>query len=220
MGVTMRPAIWLVVLCVSCQVAQRVAAAEGGAPDPVTGVAPTVIDPRLWDAMRQQVTVRVYSSTRIDSKAQRAALDVAAAAFRAASVEVVWAICDDGVCGTRLAETDLAVRMVAAGDTRPGLRPLGEALIDPDKRRGVLATAFVDRTLRLSRELAIDHARLLGRTVAHEIGHLLLASTSHGTGLMREVWSRDELLRTRQDDWVLHPSDAQAIRQRLRGVRS
>ena len=218
----MRTAVWVVVVCVvSCQATRRVVGAEGGSPDPLVGVAPIVIDPaRLWDATKQQVTVRVYSATRIDARAQRAALEVAAAAFRAASVEVVWAICEHGGCNHRLASTDLAVRMVSSGDARPGPRPLGQALIDREKRVGVLATAFVDRTLRLSRELAIDHARLLGRTLAHEIGHLLLASTVHGTGLMREVWSHDELLRTHQEDWVFHPSDALAIRERLRGVRS
>ena len=37
---------------------------------------------------------------------------------------------------------------------------------------------------------------------------------------MREVWSRDELLGTRRDDWIFDPSDAAAIRKRLARARS
>jgi hypothetical protein len=229
--VTMRVTIWLVVLCLSSHVVLdllgvpgvarhlRVAAA-GGAPEPMPANPPIVIDTsRLVDQSGSHVTVRVYSATGLDSDAQRAALDVARSAFQAASVGIVWKICAQGGCDTPLAATDLAVRLVLAGDTRPGVRALGEALIDRHTRTGVLATVYVNRTLRLARELGIDHGRLLGRTVAHEVGHLLLASTTHGSGLMREVWSHDELLRPRRDDWILHPSDADAIRERLASAR-
>jgi hypothetical protein len=89
-------------------------------------------------------------------------------------------------------------------------------LIDPQKRTGLLATVYVNRTLRLARELAIDHGKLLGRTVAHEIGHLLLATNTHAaSGLMRELWSREELLRARGDDWILLPLDAAEILRRF-----
>jgi hypothetical protein len=209
---------WLVVLCLISQVPFR-AATEFPWTKPLPAGAPLVVDvPRLLDATTSRVTVRVYSSTDLDAAAQSAALDVAAAAFQAASIEVDWKICAQGGCDTALTPTSLAVRMVTAGDPRPGIRPLGEALIDRRTRTGVLATVYVDRTLWVARELSIDHGRLLGRAVAHEIGHLLLASTTHGSGLMREVWSYDQLLRTRSDDWVLHAVDARAIHQRLASV--
>jgi hypothetical protein len=217
--VTMRATVWLVILCLISQVALRVEAADGSWTEPMPEGAPIVVPaPRLSDTTRSQVTVRVYSSTSLDAPAQRAALDVANAAFQAASIEVQWKICAESGCDTALMSTELAVRMVASGDPRPGVRPLGDALIDRRRGIGVLATVYVDRTQRIAHELAIDHGRLLGRAVAHEIGHLLLASTKHGSGLMREVWSHDELLRTRTDDWVLHAVDARAIRQRLASV--
>jgi hypothetical protein len=79
----------------------------------------------------------------------------------------------------------------------------------------------VDRVLNLARNLEIDHPLLLGRTIAHEIGHLLLATSTHGgSGLMREVWSREELLAGRADHWTLQPFDAAAIRKRLAQSRS
>jgi hypothetical protein len=219
--VTMRATVCLVVFCLIGQVALRVEATDGSWTEPMSEGAPIVVPaPRLSDATKSRVTVRVYSSTSLDVPAQRAALDVANAAFQAASIEVEWKICALGGCDTALTPTDLAVRMVTSGDPRAGVRPLGDALIDRRKGIGVLATVYVDRTQRIARELAIDHGRLLGRAVAHEIGHLLLASTKHGSGLMREVWSHEELLRTRTDDWVLHAVDARTIRQRLASVHT
>jgi hypothetical protein len=51
--------------------------------------------------------------------------------------------------------------------------------------------------------------------MAHEIGHLLLGSTAHSaTGLMREVWTDEELQRNRPEDWVF----AEPQRNLLRAV--
>jgi len=201
------------------------AVAEAAPPDSMPGgaaVAAVVIDtPHVLDIARARVTVRVYSSTKLAADAQRASLDVAKATFAAASVQIVWKVCWQVACDTPMSPTELSVRLVELPDGgRHGDHRLGEALIDPKMRTGVLATAYVNRTLRLARDLDIDHYKLLGRTVAHEIGHLLLATNAHAaSGLMREVWSRDELLRTRRDDWILHPFDAAAILRRLASSR-
>ena len=95
---------------------------------------------------------------------------------------------------------DRTCRLIPA---RRDPRVLGHALIDSRTRTGVLATVFIDRTRRVAGDLGLDHRVLLGRAIAHELGHLLLATPTHGSaGLMREVWSRDELLGTHRDDWI------------------
>jgi len=215
----MRVRLWLVVVFLVSR-HLGVAAAEGEPRDSiagegVTGNAAVADTPLTRDAAKARVTVRVYSSTRIAAGAQRAALDVAQATFAAAWVQIVWKICTKVACDAPLSATEVALRMVQLpeGD---GDRHLGNALIDPQNRTGVLATVYVNRTLRLARELEIDHHKLLGRTVAHEIGHLLLATNTHAaSGLMREIWSRGELLQTRREDWILHPLDVLAILRRL-----
>jgi hypothetical protein len=210
----------VVVYLVSRQLA---VAAEESAPrnrvgeiDAINGDAAVVVDtPRVPDMAKARVTVRVYSSTNLATGTQRASLEVAQATFAAASVQIVWKICALVACDTPLSATELVVRLVQLSD-RAGDHHLGDALIDPDKRTGVLATVYVNRTMRLARELEIDHDKLLGRAIAHEIGHLLLATNTHAaSGLMREIWSRDELQRARRDDWVLQPLDAAAILRRL-----
>jgi hypothetical protein len=221
----MRVNVWLVVVSVGF-FAQHlmVAPAEGGPRDPAPvseavheHLAIVTETPRDQLAAPEIVNVRVYRSPEVTVDALREALDVAEATFAAAAVGVVWMVCGPAECNTPPAPTERLVRFVrspkgGSHDTRC----LGDALIDSQKGIGVLATVYVDRVLDLARHLGIDHRMLLGRTIAHEIGHLLLATNAHGTsGLMREVWSPEELLASRADDWVLRPFEAAAIRQRL-----
>jgi hypothetical protein len=220
----MRVRLWLLVVVYVVSRHMGVAAVDETPPNPTpngeaVGDAPAVVadTSRARAGAKARVAVRVYSSTDLATDAQRASLDVARATFAAAAIQLVWKICGQVACDTSLSDGELAVRMVQfSSGGRRGDRHLGEALIDPQKRIGVLATVYVNRTLGLARELEIDHAVLLGRTIAHEIGHLLLATNEHAVaGLMREVWSRDQLVRTRRNDWILLPPDAAAILERL-----
>jgi hypothetical protein len=171
-------------------------------------------------AATTRVPVQVYTPTGADlsDDDRLIALDVAREVLSSASVDVVWTLCGPGACLTPAPEV-LKVRFVRSPDggtaTRDS-RHLGHSWINPEARTGVLATVFIDRTRRLAGTLRIDHRVLLGRTIAHELGHLLLATTAHGAGgLMRESWSFEELSGTRRDHWVFDPLDAAAIRERL-----
>ena len=43
-----------------------------------------------------------------------------------------------------------------------------------------------------------------------------MATNTHSTsGLMRELWSPEELLTSRANDWALRPVEAAAIKKRL-----
>src|SRR5262245_36394257 len=162
------------------------------------------------------VAVRVYRQVDdLDDADEQLSLAVARAVFATASVNVAWTICPPGSCQSPAAET-LKLRITASpdhGQANSGV--LGQALIDSRLRTGVLATVFVDRTRRLAEDLGIDYRVLLGRAIAHELAHLLLGTSTHGSGLMREVWLHDELVGARAKDWVLDPLDAAVIRDRL-----
>jgi hypothetical protein len=59
-------------------------------------------------------------------------------------------------------------------------------------------------------------ATLLGRAIAHEIGHLLLGSGGHPRmGLMRALWSQEELRGLRPAHWGFSPREAARMRQKL-----
>ena len=54
--------------------------------------------------------------------------------------------------------------------------------------------------------------RALGRSVAHEVGHFLLASPQHaGEGLMRPIFLPDDLLTFRTEDYALAPAEMRAL---------
>ena len=220
----MRANVWLVVVSVGLIAHHLSVALVAGAPPDTASVSEAVREDAVVLESAQHtaplprpVNVRVYRSPEVTSDVLRAALNVAEATFAAASVDVVWKVCGPAECNVPPTPTERLVRLVRApeGGSRD-TRCLGDALIDAQKGTGVLATVYIDRVLDLARHLDINYTTLLGRTIAHEIGHLLLATNTHSTsGLMRELWSPDELLASRADDWVLRPFEAAAIRQRL-----
>jgi hypothetical protein len=169
------------------------------------------------------VTVRVYDSGALSSGNRREALAKAAAAFSTMLVAVHWSACghaqapSGASCATPLRPGDFAIRFVRGdipiGDS--GRLRLGDVMLDRSTHSAVLATIYVERVRWLARSARADVETLLGRTIAHELGHLLLATNTHGShGLMRAAWSAAEVSGDRDSDWTFAPADAEAIRLR------
>lgn len=163
------------------------------------------------------VVVRVYDANGVMAGTNRQSLDLAGKALEAASLEIMWRMCPSPSCEARLAPGELAIRIVRSqGPQRDsGKLPLGDAMIDTRTGIGVLATIYIDRIERLARQAGTDSRALLGRAIAHELGHLLLATTAHGpAGLMRAYWSQDEVRRGQSRDWSFAPPELAAMRRR------
>jgi hypothetical protein len=164
------------------------------------------------------VVVRVYDANGVMAGTNRQAFDHARKALEAASIDVVWRMCPASPsCDAPLAPDELAIRIVRAQVPPPdtGGLPLGDATIDGRAGTGVLATLYVDRIEWLAHNARSDSRALLGRAIAHELGHLLLATTTHGpVGLMRAYWSQDEVRRGQARDWRFAPGELTAMHQR------
>ena len=171
-------------------------------------------------ALLDDITVRVYDSAGLAGHVKQTAFGIASQTLAAASIGVRWEHCEGSgrVCGIPLAAGEFVVRIVrspAPGSARAAL-PLGEAFVDSEARSGVLATIYADRVALLAAAAGIDAATLLGRAIAHEMGHLLLATNVHSAhGLMRPIWSREDLRRGRGADWVFTREEIAAIRRRF-----
>jgi len=168
------------------------------------------------------VVVRVYDANGVLAGTNRVALDQARKALEAASIDVIWRTCPASPsCDAAMAPGELAIRIVRAPvplHQTPTL-PLGDALIDTRKGTGVLATVYIDRIVRLAANAGVDCRALLGRAIAHELGHLLLATTTHGpVGLMRAYWSQEEVRRGQPRDWTFAPTELAAIRRRAEAI--
>jgi hypothetical protein len=111
----------------------------------------------------------------------------------------------------------LVVRLTYSSPTAPdgNRRAFGYSLIDASTGTGRLSTVFVDRVDWLASTGKAVRAEVLGRAIAHELGHLMLGSNEHTTrGLMREAWTADELVRNRPEDWQFSPAQRAVLRAR------
>jgi hypothetical protein len=169
------------------------------------------------------VVVRVYDMNGVISGMNATALDDARKTLTAASIDVIWRLCaKPPVCDAPLAPGELALRIVRSPGPRryQGRLPLGDAMVDARRANGVLATVYSDRVEWLAREAGANPRTLLGRAIAHELGHLLLATTSHGpVGLMRGLWTQDEVRRGLARDWDFAPTELAAMRRRVEASR-
>jgi hypothetical protein len=164
------------------------------------------------------VVVRVYDASGALAGTNQTALDFARKTMEPASIDIIWRLCSTPqVCNGPIAPGELAIRIVRSPGPRRynRLLPLGDAMLDTGSGSGVLATIYLDHVEWLAREAGTDSHVLLGRAIAHELGHLLLATTTHGpAGLMRALWSQDEVRRGQPRDWSFAPAELAVIRRR------
>jgi hypothetical protein len=170
-----------------------------------------------------RMTIRAYNSSGVESKVLERAQRISDDIVSDAGVESTWRTCrmasgpasssrDD--CRDQLADYEVIVRIVRAPE---GIRgpdaPFGYSLVNIESRRGTLATVFADRIAAAADRVRLDRSALLGRAMAHELGHLLLGRTDHSTeGLMRAVWPDRALLSRTDADWRFSPIDLARLR--------
>jgi hypothetical protein len=175
------------------------------------------------------VNVRTYDYTNLTALDLADARTEADRIFRKARIAVRWIDCwvpgkiGGAPCTEPLAAgKDLMLRLV---DRTPPLdapatrvSPLGESMVDREQRGGVLMTVDLFPVHRIADRASTASPVLLGRAIAHEIGHLLLGSADHPRlGLMRAFWSHDELRGSKPADWGFSSREAAQMRQTLRG---
>ncbi len=172
------------------------------------------------------ITVRVYQSS-VPAGEFRDARHLTTQILGAAGVAVLWLDCHPGSgdptpvpvdCGRPAGPNELILNVVPTvrGYGSGNEQALGTALIDPVAGAGTVATVDADRVATLARDALTSRVDLLARAMAHEIGHLLLGTTRHApAGLMRAVFSRDELRRHAARDWLFSQGEAMAMQHAL-----
>ncbi len=169
------------------------------------------------------LSIRVFNNDGVPADDLLAARSYVNAIFSDAGVNLSWMDCwhRDGEPVNAPAECrqppgahELTLRLQATNHS-DGERfvSMGFSLVNLEEGAPFLATVFVDLVGSISRRAAVDFRLLLGRAIAHEIGHLLLNSSRHpDRGLMRADWSRAELRRNNPADWRFLEDEIPAIR--------
>jgi hypothetical protein len=170
------------------------------------------------------VAIRTYNYAAVPVLELAAAKSEAEDIFDKAGISLAWIDCrvpgtnEGAACTEPLLGRDLLLRLV---DRRPrdGERivALGESMLDREQRGGVLMTVDLYPVRDVAAGASMPPSQVLGRAVAHEIGHLLLGSAEHPRlGLMRALWSRDELRGLKPAHWGFSAREAARMRQELR----
>jgi hypothetical protein len=177
-----------------------------------------------------RVVVRIYDTGETGADVRAAAIREATAIMEEAGVSIAWHDCTTTdrslACGKSPDAWNLIVRIMAnvgagtptrsAVTARKGFVDadslLGFAVVDPDGHGDAMATLFDDQVEAVAQRTGVERSELLGRALAHEVGHLLLRATGHSrTGLMRAVWTDEELTGNRHDEWVFAAADRRRL---------
>ena len=121
----------------------------------------------------------------------------AAYVFRAMDVEIHWLSCAEMNVEDARMRTDFIIRVRVGGSvTTPGLASLdlmGRTFLNAEGA-GYIADIYYARIQELTRQYPFASSdRVLGYTMAHELGHLLIGAGHGATGIMRGPWGRKEL---------------------------
>jgi hypothetical protein len=173
------------------------------------------------------VVVRTFNYAQVPVDALTDAQETAARIFKPAGVALVWIDCRVPQSGGGAACTqpldvgrDLMLRLMDQGpvDVTTASRAvaLGTSMLDRERRQGVLMTVDLRSMRRIASETSTDPSTLLGRAIAHEMGHLLLGTSQHSKGgLMRALWSQDELRGLKTAHWQFSSREAAQLRRGL-----
>jgi hypothetical protein len=96
--------------------------------------------------------------------------------------------------------------------------------IDRKATEALLGSLRREQLFRLLGRLSVgpaDVGRALGRVLAHEVGHVLLAAPFHWSrGLMRPTFVAEDLLTLQRDSYTLSPGEVTRLRQRERALNA
>ena len=176
-------------------------------------------------AQPAELVVRTFDNYGVPAGDLREARDHASAILSAAGVDVTWIDCWSGDkpavdaparCREEVGR-DLVLRLQRApAPSRERFTSLGFALVTPDGMP-FLATVFADLAEGVARRAGVSPRPVLGRAIAHEIGHLLLNENAHSKeGLMRAAWSQAELRKKEGAAWQFSADEGQTMRAAVR----
>jgi hypothetical protein len=164
--------------------------------------------------------VRLYDALSLPSLCVRTAKRTATEIFARAGVSLKLLECRQETdsrpseCEAPLGAGETAVRLIHSSGSHD-TRALGTSYITDDPRQVRLAAVFVDRVEAAAARSGTHAGTLLGRTIAHELGHLLLGSAHSPKGLMRSRWTDRDLRENYRRDYWFAPDQASAMVLRL-----
>jgi hypothetical protein len=172
--------------------------------------------------------VRLYNTSGIPTPELLAGRNAAESILRDTGMDVRFRQCGRLVspedpadpCDDLLKPSEVVVRVIDAPPFTANLLPeaYGVSYVVRETNHGWLATVFSDRIDRAATRAGVESGTLLGRVMAHEVGHLLLGTGYHGdAGVMRADWP-DSLLNREADEWRFSRLEAARMQRVLASI--
>jgi hypothetical protein len=183
-------------------------------------------NPPTITSLSPAVSISVHDYAEVPAPLLAAAEGQAREVFRQAGIETVWLNCSPKLERERLEPrscyfsdtTHLTVKIsphAMNAQFRNRIDVLGTSYPD-EKGAGYFAYVFYDRIQELAQRRRLGYA-LLADVMAHEIGHLLLGSTSHSaSGIMCAHWNYEELRNVAEGAMSFIPAQSRIMQDRLR----
>ena len=168
-----------------------------------------------------EIRINVYNDARVPTQVLTQAIQEATRIFRKIGIGIAWIDCSSGAgsnqnyeCQQLWAARRLSLRIVPwssnFGDT-----VFGVAFLSPEGD-GTYCDVFYDSVEKLHQDWHVNTSRVLGNSIAHEIGHLLLGTNAHSfIGIMAPNWQAEELRRIEMGTLFFTPEQARSIHTRL-----
>jgi hypothetical protein len=177
-------------------------------------------------SLSPEVSISVHDYAEVPAPLLAAAEGQAREVFRQAGLGTVWLNCSPKLERERLEPsscyfsdtTHLTLKIsphAMNAQFRNRIDVLGTSYPD-QKGAGYFAYVFYDRIQELAQRRRLGYA-LLADVMAHEIGHLLLGSTSHSaSGIMCAHWNYEELRNVAEGAMSFIPAQSRIMQDRLR----
>ncbi len=169
-----------------------------------------------------QVTVNIYNDAQVPAQVLTQAMQEATRIFRKIGVDTVWMECQSpkadaeraSECHPASGPTVLSLRIVP-WSSKLGQAVFGTAFLSPEGE-GTYCDVFYDSVEKLHQDWHVSLSRVLGHTMAHEVGHLLLGTNPHSQmGIMRPKWQSQELRRVGMGALLFTPEQGRSIQTKL-----
>jgi len=163
------------------------------------------------------IAIRIAGSEPVPADVLTHAQRVAGGMFAHAGVRVTWVGCRTGLpdnpCAVPPAIGDLFLQILHLIPRKVTADATGFAvLLPPDAGIAGYAAVSYPRVVAVAGECDQDAPVVLGTSIAHEIGHLLLGPKSHSSGVMSPRLGCRELRQASRGELWFAPDTARKIR--------
>jgi hypothetical protein len=178
------------------------------------------------------LTLRLYNTSSASARDLEEMKENASQVFMHSGIEIDWISCEPGPQDSAVCPNPEG----SAGRTVVFVR-LIDAPVQPKQERNQFQRTLLGRANHHASSVAIFYntacaieqnaprivtkGQILGYALAHEIGHLLLASDAHSlVGIMKENYSRDDLFAMGKGRLLFAAQESRLLRERILYVSS